>query len=385
MKILFACNNLHIGGVQKALVNLLCEISGKYDVTLFLFYADGELKNAIPEDVTVICGNRFTKIMGMTQKEAKENGIFTMLWRAFWAVLTKIFGIGFSFSCLSRMQKLKGEYDVAISYMQNSSYKLFYGGCNEFVVNSVSAKRKMSFVHCDFKHYFGNNEYNRNYYRNFDKIACVSDSCKQVFDEVFPLCKDKTLSVHNCYNFSEMDKLSKAYEAAYTVDSVNIFTAARISEEKGIFRMFPIFAELKKNGKKFVWRIAGAGPLLDASMAEREKYGLDGFVEFLGMLDNPYPYFAESDLLLVPSYDEAAPMVYGEAGFFGIPVLTTDTTSAYELVENKGFGFVCKNTDEAIKAELYKLLENPGLISEKAVKSEDTNDIPLKEFETLIL
>ena len=37
---------------------------------------------------------------------------------------------------------------------------MFYGGCNEFVINSVKAKRKISFVHCDFKHYFGHNKYN---------------------------------------------------------------------------------------------------------------------------------------------------------------------------------------------------------------------------------
>lgn len=383
MKLLFVCNNMHIGGIQKALANLLGEISDKYDVTLFLFYSSGELD--IPENVKVICGNKFTKIMGMSQEEAKKAGLFTALWRSMWAVFTKIFGIRIPFSVLSRMQKLRPEYDVAISYMQNSAYKMFYGGCNEFVINSVKARRKISFVHCDFENYFGNNAYNRSYYGKFDKIACVSDSCKAVFDKVCPKCSDKTVSVHNCYDFNEMKSLSTAYDAEYTKDAVNLFTASRISEEKGIFRMFPIFAELKNSGIKFVWRIAGAGPLLYEAMAERDKYGLSDCVEFLGMLDNPYPYFLKSDLLLVPSYNEAAPMVYGEAAFFKLPIFTTDTTSAEELVKERGLGFVCENTDEAIKTQLKALLENRENILEKARETEVSNEQALKEFEDLIL
>lgn len=383
MKLLFVCNNLHIGGVQKSLLNLLNEISAYHDVTLFLFCPCG--KQPVPENVKVIYGNRFTEIMGMSQAEAKEKGVFSMLWRTKWAILTKLSGIGFSFAVLSRMQKLREEYDVAISFMQNSAFKMFYGGCNEFVINSVKAKKKISFVHCDFEHYFGNNSYNRKYYRHFDRIACVSDSCKAVFDRVCPDFKDKTVSVHNCYNFAEMDALGKEYDAQYTEGVTNIFTAARISEEKGIFRMFPILSELKKSGLKFIWRIAGDGPLFEQAVSECEQYGISDCVEFLKMLPNPYPYFLRSDLLLVPSYDEAAPMVFGEAAFFRLPVLTTATTSAYELVENQGFGFVCDNNDEAIKKALKELLNSPENIAKKVSEIKISNEQALKEFEDLVL
>ena len=385
MKLLFVSNNLHIGGIQKSLVNLLKEIDEKHEVTLFVFYPEGELKEDIPKNVRIICGNSFTKIMGMSQSEAKNEGFFTVLWRSFWAAITRVFGICFSFGLLSRMQRIKTEYDVAISFMQNSAFKMFYGGCNEFVINSVKAKKKISFVHCDFKHYFGNNRYNKDFYDKFDRIACVSDSCKAVFDEVCPKYSYKTFSVHNCYDFDNMEKQGAEYEAEYTEGVVNIFTAARISEEKGIFRMFPIFAELKNKGIKFVWRVAGGGPLLDKAFYECEQYGLEGSVKFFRMLKNPYPYFKKSDLLLVPSYDEAAPMVYGEAAFFGLPVFTTDTTSAYELVEKKNIGFVCENTDEAIKRDLEKLLKNPKTIFEKAKEIKISNENALKEFEKIIM
>jgi len=40
-RILIVNNNMHIGGVQKALVNLLYEIHNDYEITLLLFYAGG--------------------------------------------------------------------------------------------------------------------------------------------------------------------------------------------------------------------------------------------------------------------------------------------------------------------------------------------------------
>ena len=375
---------MHIGGIQRSLINLLNEISVKHDVSLFLFYPEGELLKRVPENVKIIGGNGFTRIMGMSHAEAKQSGIVTFLRRSFWTVATRVFGIGVVFGILSGMQKLKGEYDAAISFMQNSDFKYFYGGCNEFAIKSVKAEKKITFIHCDFRNFFGNNPYNRAFYKHFDRIACVSDSCKKVFDEVCPEYADKTVSVHNCVNFREMEKLKGEYEAKYTKGATNLFTAARISEEKGIFRMFPIFAYLKSKGFSFVWRVAGDGPLFEKALEERKKYGLDENVEFLGMLSNPYPYFDSSDMLIVPSYNEAAPMVYDEAAYFGLPVFTTETTSAREMVESRGAGFVCENTDEGIRKKLEELLAAPDIILDKAKRIAVSNEKALEEFENLI-
>lgn len=122
---------------------------------------------------------------------------------------------------------------------------------------------------------------------------------------------------------------------------INIFSPVRICEEKGVMRMIPIFARLKEQGFKFCWRVAGWGPLYEEAIALRDKYQMQGEIEFLGHLTNPYPYFKKSDLLLLPSFKEAAPMVYGEAEILGVPVLTTNTTSAVELVADRGIGYFC--------------------------------------------
>lgn len=356
--VLIVNNNMAIGGIQKSLVNLLSAVSGDYNITLLLMCKNGDLLKDIPENVKVIEAGKIVRIMGMTQAQAAEAGAFTALWRAFWTVLTRIFGIKLTFRALSKMYKLKGEYDCAISFMQNNAMKIFYGGCNEIVLNSVKSPYKACFIHCDFLNYEGNNAYNAAVTMKFDKIAGVSESVTKRFLEAVPQAREKAVTVRNCYDFEALSEMGNEYKADYTNGIVNIFSASRISSEKGIMRMIPVFAELKKSGLRFIWRIAGSGRDAQKAAELVKELKLEEDIIFLGQLVNPYPYFKSSDLLLVPSYAEAAPMVFGEAKFFGLPVFSTDTTSADEMVAKEGIGIVCKNDDESIKKELSKVIES---------------------------
>lgn len=70
-RILIVNNNMHIGGVQKALVNLLKEIASEYEVTLLLFYKGGELLQDVPENVCIITACDLLRCWGMTRRDTK--------------------------------------------------------------------------------------------------------------------------------------------------------------------------------------------------------------------------------------------------------------------------------------------------------------------------
>lgn len=381
-KLLIVNNNMHIGGIQKSLVNLLEEISADYEIDLFLFANVGELKDSIPKNINIIEGGFFTRMMGLTHNEAKKKDLPTFLNRSFWAVMTRIFKTKFSFGILSRLESLKGEYDCAISFMQNGGERMFYGGCVEFVLNAVKSTQKICFIHCDFLNYGGNNAYNRKMLERFDKIAVVSDSVGKRLVTADERLKNKIYTVRNCCNRKEIICLSGAYEAEYTHGAINLFSAARLRKEKGIVRMLPIFKRIKENGLDFVWRIAGDGPDFNTVTELIERYNLKENVILLGGLINPYPYFKASDIVLVPSYDEAAPMVYDEAAVFGTPVFTTDTTSAVEMIANHGRGWVCKNNDDDIEKQLYDVMRN--FKPYKYETENDNNGQAKKQFAALI-
>lgn len=381
-KILIVNNNLHIGGIQKSLVNLLNEISDKYDVDLLLFYNAGELSESLPPNVNVISGGFLTKILGMTYAEAKNEGFFTCAARVFWTIMTRIFKIGFTFGAITKMSHIKGKYDAAVSFMQNGNERVFYGGCAEYVLNSVDSDLKICFIHCDFKNYGGNNCYNRRTLMKFDRIAAVSDSVGKNLLTAVPKLGGRVFTVRNCFDYDEMERKSMRYIPGYTEGIINIFLAARFHSEKGILRMIPIFDRIKHRGFEFVWRIAGDGP--DRAQAENliRQYKLEQNIVILGNLPNPYPYFKRSDIVLVPSYNEAAPMVYNEAAFFGTPVFTTDTTSAKEIIEKNGFGTVCENNDFDIEDRLCLEIQNFKPHKNKTVNFD--NSAALSEFDEII-
>lgn len=382
-KILIVNNNMQIGGIQKALANLLSEIAPNYEITLFLLAPEGALMKEIPETVRVIAANRFLRVLGLTHAQAKNEGRLMMIWRGLLVVLTRILKTKMVFPMLSRMEKIAGDYDAAISYLQNGAENCFYGGCAELVLNAVRAKQRICFIHCDFERYEGKGKYNQKTLMKFDKVAAVSDSVKKTILNVVPQLENKVVTVHNCYNCEQIMALSKAYEAPYTNGKINLFSAARLRREKGIVRVIPILAKIRDAGIDFVWRIAGDGP--DREKAENliKEYKLEQQIVLLGMLENPYPYLKTADVLLVPSYDEAAPMVFGEARLLGTPILTTDTASAQEMVQEPNVGRVISNDDDKLFEELLTLLK--GFHDLEFDKEVFDNQKAVEEFEGLIM
>ena len=70
----------------------------------------------------------------------------------------------------------------------------------------------------------------------------------------------------------------------------------------------------------------------------------------------------QANLYLSVSFCEAAPVVYAEANFFGLPVLSTDTCSARELL---GAGnFICANTEDALRSAFADLITHRDKITQ---------------------
>ena len=96
----------------------------------------------------------------------------------------------------------------------------------------------------------------------------------------------------------------------------------------------------------------------------------------------------EADVLLIPSFSEAAPMVIGEAACLGTPILSTRTISVNEMIVQPGYGWVCENTQEGIRESLERLLSNPEILkkcSEGMKQIVFTNADAINEFTRLSL
>lgn len=362
-KVVFVINNLGTGGVQSSLLNLLAELKGNFHITVLCF--DERLKsssNVLPLHINLLVPSSPFRYLGISQGELRGKTT-KYLARAFWAFLTKLLGRSFVIRMMLPFQKKLGDYDCAISYLHEASQKSFYGGCNEFVLKKIKAKKKVTWLHCDFELCGANSKASEKIYQQFDEIVACSEGTKRAFLHCMPQFEDKCVAIRNCNDYENIRRLA-GDGIPYDKSEFNIVTVARLSKEKGIERAIEAVKRCVKKGYQLHYHIVGSGDQAVYLKKLTEDYGLENVITFYGNQSNPYPYMKNADLFLLPSYHEAAPMVFDEAACLGVPILATETTSTDEMITESGSGFVCENSQDGIADGLMKVLKNPDSLVE---------------------
>lgn len=356
-KLLIVNNNMKVGGVQTALVNLLWEIKDLYDVTLYLFDANGANLDQIPADVKVqTCTGPF-RFFGLSQGECRGLDVWK---RGLLAVVCRYVGRSFAIRWMRLFQKkLPEQYDCAIAYLQNGRESNCYGGVQDFVIHCVSADKKVAFMHGDYSRCGANEPQNRQLLQGFDRIAACSDGCREAFCQTVPELAEKCVTVRNCHRFDQIRKLAEESPVEYPGDVTNVLMVARLAHEKGIERAIEAVSCAHGKGLPVKLHIVGSGRM-EASLRQIVKErDMEPQVCFYGEQTNPYRYMKHADMILIASFHEAAPMIIGEAACLGVPTLTVKTTSSEEMVLKEQCGWVCENTQEALNETLMQVLSNP--------------------------
>ena len=349
-KILFAVQNLNIGGIQKAFVNLAGKLAadGRYDITVFAF-TGGALRKELPEGVRVYYGNRLLRLTAESLADVRKNGrLVDIALRTFSAAAAKLIGAKHFYKLCFRKQKEK--YDIAVSYFNDAPKGAFNKGTNQFVANYVTAGEKIAFIHTDPILGGFNKKYCRNIYKPFDKIICVSDAVREKFNAFLPDYADKTITQRNVFDEKKIKRLAREYEP-FEKSKFDIVTVARIDNaSKRIDGIINICCQVKRLGLTgFKWRIVGDGPDLKRNIELAKKLGVDDIVIFEGEKTNPYPYIYNSDLFALFSAYEGYPLVIGEALILKTPVLTTNYAAAKEQIP-KDRGIIAESDGEFLKS-----------------------------------
>ena len=389
-KLLFIMTNLNTGGIATALIDLLNELVNdkQLDISVLLF--DDKKANRLPAGVSVIKSNKLLRMLVVSQKEINKESRLLGIFRLVCGGWTKLFGNYLPYKLIVNSYKCGESFDHVIAFSQSAPSKSLYGGCNEVALNRISAEKKITFLHCDYIGYGLNTKYSSRIYGRFDKIAAVSEGVRNSFLKAEPDLADKVLVVHNCHSFGRIRSLADKDPVTYDKAVINLITVARIAVEKGHDRTLKALTRLKNEGYRFVWHIVGGADKEREAEFNRMiiQSGMNDYVIMHGDQENPYRFMKNADFLLVPSYHEAAPMVFAEAECLGVPVVTTKTTSAVELVQDKGIGIVCDNNDEDIYNTIRHILDDPCQISEiknnMIGKQSLNNDIAKAEFYTLL-
>ena len=133
-------------------------------------------------------------------------------------------------------------------------------------------------------------------------------------------------------------------------EKVHFLYLGRIMKEKGMDELFGAVEQLRKDGCEFVLDLVGF--FEDEYKKQVEQLQSEEIVRFYGFQENPKPYYAQTDCVVLPSYHEGMSNVLLEAAASGRAIITTDIPGCREAVDNGKSGMLCKvkSADSLYKA-----------------------------------
>lgn len=339
-KVLFVMSSMDNGGAERALLNLLEEFPAEcYDIDLMLLNPSGLFMGQIPAKVNLletppIVVECFTSIRG---RKAKA-------WRVAADVISMFAsrdeetrrGFRWEHFFAPRIANLPGSYDTAVSFING---QVLY-----FVTEKVSADRKIVVYHGDYRSAHYSERYERPRLEKMDGIYAVSERCIGIVASVFPELADKMGHLPNIVSSGVIRmRASEFAPQEYDHTKLVILTVARITHEKGVDLAIRAAAELKSRGCAFCWYEIGKGLSGDGE-AEKcrrliEDLEVSDVFTMLGAKDNPYPYIANSDIVVQPSRFEGKSVALDEAKVLGRPIVATSYPTVRDQL-NEGEGVI---------------------------------------------
>ena len=156
----------------------------------------------------------------------------------------------------------------------------------------------------------------------------------------------------------------------------------RISPEKNHLFSLDVLAGLREKGIDARLIVVGDGPLRGAVESRVESLGLAEQVNLIGWVDNPYPYIAHADAMLLPSHHEGQPMVILEAQTLGTPVVGSKISSL-EAMGVDGPQYLV-NLDVTAWADCLDKLQNSESSRKSKFNAEKYVEAVMGEFEAAI-
>jgi glycosyltransferase involved in cell wall biosynthesis len=144
-----------------------------------------------------------------------------------------------------------------------------------------------------------------------------------------------------------------------------MFYIGVISRRKNLLTLMKSLVLVKKEIKDFKLVVAGKignRDYFDEIMNYIKKNNLTDNIEYLGKIteEQKFQEFSKMSFLILPSFQETAPMVISEAFATGKPVVGSNICGIPYMLDNERNGLLVNPTDEKdISSKILYILENP--------------------------
>lgn len=161
-------------------------------------------------------------------------------------------------------------------------------------------------------------------------------------------------------------------------DKVHFLYLGRIMKEKGMDELFTSAKELQRKDVPFVLDLVGF--FEDEYKEQIDKLVDAGIAVFHGFQEDPRPYYAMADCIVLPSYHEGMSNVLLEAAATGRPLITSNIPGCREAVDDGKSGFLCEVKDWN---DLYRKMDKITQMSraEREIMGVYGRDKMMREFD----
>lgn len=338
-RILFLIHALNPAGAQKVLIRMVNAMdSERYDITIKTIYNRHELKNELNKSVKLSCIIPFKN---------------TLLIRFCGFLIRRVLPPQLIADYL-----LGRNYDYEVAYLEGETTKLLSG-------SSLPINRKIAWVHTNLMSIFTSQklyrtlEQHKKVYEKFGSIVCVSQGVKDSVHKRFGF-EDNLKVIYNIIDHRHIELLSNSYSNFSPQENLlNIIMVGNCRKEKSYDRLLRVCFRLKKEQCRFHVTICGNGSEYDNLLQLRNELSLEDTVDFIGEVENPYPYMKNADVLVCSSIDEGFSTVIVESIIVGCPVLTTDCSGMKEILDNGKYGIIVENSEDSLYCGIKDIIDNP--------------------------
>lgn len=149
-----------------------------------------------------------------------------------------------------------------------------------------------------------------------------------------------------------------------TSDRVSVLLATRLLWEKGLQEFVEAASELRSEGLRVRFLVAGdpdPGNPSAVPMETVNQWAKKGIIEYLGHIDDMAALLNEVDMVALPTfYREGTPRILLEAGASGLPMIATDMPGCREAVVDGQNGLLVPARDaRALATAIRALVEDP--------------------------
>lgn len=159
-------------------------------------------------------------------------------------------------------------------------------------------------------------------YPRADYVICQSQAMADDLSRKTGISQKRIAVLHNPIEWPKRS-CSPVYTPSESFAGPRLFTAGRLSREKGIDLLLEAVALLLPQFPALQLSVAGRGPEESALRKQSQRLGLETAVHFLGHEPSLESHFALADLFVLPSRHEGMPNALLEAAAAGLPIVST--------------------------------------------------------------